>query len=68
MINPGNRELMSNELDIVNGGTHGDRYCCGGPIDPHQIGTGSGDGLGWLRNIGSAIADAVGGAIKIFGL
>jgi hypothetical protein len=61
VINSSNRELMIDELDIVNGGRN--EYCCAGPENPNEHGNGSGNGLGWLRGIGSA----VGGVIKTIG-
>ncbi len=63
MTNPGNRELMTDELDIVNGGRN--EYCCAGPIDPHGHGTGGG-GLG--GQILSGIKSVVKTIGSIFGL
>jgi len=59
MTNLNDRELTIGELDIVSSG----KGCC--PENPHQ--TGTGDGLGWLRNLRDEIGGAVGGVIKTIG-
>jgi hypothetical protein len=66
VINPGNRELMTDELDIVNGGGHGDHYCCAGPIDPLGHGNGSGGGLGGQILSGiKSVVKTIGGIIGL---
>ena len=64
MINSSNRELMSDELDSVNGGRNPDDFCCGGPGNLHQGGMGGGglggQILGGIRSVVKTIAGIVG--------
>ena len=60
MINPGNRELMIDELDIVNGGKTD--TCCAGPIDPNHHGLGGG-----LGGLGGQILGGIKSVVKTIG-
>jgi hypothetical protein len=64
VINSSNRELMSDELDSVNGGRNPDDFCCGGPTKPNQGGMGGGglggQILGGIKSVAKTIAGIFG--------